>query len=57
MNAPLPAAAAARRATVQRDTKETRIRVSVDLDGTRPGANFRRHRLLRPMLERSPGMA
>jgi imidazoleglycerol-phosphate dehydratase len=42
MNAPLPAAAApgsgavaaARRATVQRDTKETKIRVSVDLDGT-----------------------
>src|SRR6187402_377307 len=44
MNAPLPATAAAapgsravaaaRRATVQRDTKETKIRVSVDLDGT-----------------------
>jgi imidazoleglycerol-phosphate dehydratase len=36
MNAPLPAhtAAAPRRATVQRDTKETKIRVSVDLDGT-----------------------
>ena len=36
MNAPLPAtaAASARRATVQRDTKETKIRVSVDLDGT-----------------------
>jgi imidazoleglycerol-phosphate dehydratase len=34
MNAPLPATAAARRATVQRDTKETRIRVGVDLDGT-----------------------
>jgi imidazoleglycerol-phosphate dehydratase len=46
MNAPLPAnataaaapgaavAAAPRRAAVQRDTKETKIRVSVDLDGT-----------------------
>jgi imidazoleglycerol-phosphate dehydratase len=36
MNAPLPAAAAAaaRRATVQRDTKETKIRVSVDIDGS-----------------------
>ena len=35
MNAPLPASAAgARRATVQRDTKETKIRVSVDLDGS-----------------------
>jgi len=36
MNAPLPAtaAASARRATVHRDTKETKIRVSVDLDGT-----------------------
>ena len=37
MNAPLPATATAtagRRATVQRDTKETKIRVSVDLDGT-----------------------
>src|SRR6185295_2682981 len=37
MNAPLPTtatAAAPRRATVQRDTKETKIRVSVDLDGT-----------------------
>ena len=34
MNAPLPTTTAARRATVQRDTKETRIRVSVDLDGS-----------------------
>ena len=36
MNAPLPAtaAASARRATVQRDTKETKIRVSVDIDGS-----------------------
>ena len=34
MNAPLPTTTAARRATVQRDTKETRIRVAVDLDGT-----------------------
>jgi imidazoleglycerol-phosphate dehydratase len=34
MNAPLPATAAARRATVRRDTKETKIRVSVDLDGS-----------------------
>ena len=36
MNAPLPAhaAVAPRRATVQRDTKETKIRVSVDLDGS-----------------------
>ena len=34
MNAPLPTTAAARRATVQRDTKETKIRVSVDLDGS-----------------------
>jgi len=34
MNAPLPTTAAARRATVQRDTKETRIRVAVDLDGS-----------------------
>ena len=34
MNAPLPTTTAARRATVQRDTKETKIRVAVDLDGT-----------------------
>jgi len=34
MNAPLPSAATARRAVVQRDTKETKIRVAVDLDGT-----------------------
>ena len=34
MNAPLPTPFAARRATVQRDTKETKIRVSVDIDGT-----------------------
>ena len=34
MNAPLPTPCAARRATVQRDTKETKIRVSVDIDGT-----------------------
>ena len=34
MNAPLPTTTAARRATVQRDTKETKIRVSVDLDGS-----------------------
>ena len=34
MNAPLPTTLAARRATVQRDTKETKIRVSVDLDGS-----------------------
>ena len=33
MNAPLIPTPAARRATVQRDTKETKIRVSVDLDG------------------------
>ena len=33
MNAPMPRTPAARRATVQRDTKETKIRVSVDLDG------------------------
>jgi imidazoleglycerol-phosphate dehydratase len=33
MNAPLLSTPAARRATVQRDTKETKIRVSVDLDG------------------------
>jgi imidazoleglycerol-phosphate dehydratase len=34
MNAPLVSAAPARRATVQRDTRETKIRVSVDLDGS-----------------------
>jgi len=35
MNAPLPATATGpRAATVQRDTKETQIRVRVDLDGT-----------------------
>jgi imidazoleglycerol-phosphate dehydratase len=34
MNAPLPVTAAARRAVVQRDTKETKIRVGVDLDGS-----------------------
>ena len=33
MNAPMIPLPAARRATVQRDTKETKIRVSVDLDG------------------------
>ena len=34
MNAPLPTTQPARRATVQRDTKETQIRVGVDLDGS-----------------------
>ena len=34
MNAPLSMTPAVRRATVQRDTKETKIRVSVDLDGS-----------------------
>jgi imidazoleglycerol-phosphate dehydratase len=34
MNAPLPATAAPRAATVRRDTKETKIRVRVDLDGS-----------------------
>ena len=34
MNAPSPVAPAPRRATVRRDTKETKIRVSVDLDGS-----------------------
>ena len=34
MNAPLIQTTAARRATVQRDTRETKIRVSVDLDGS-----------------------
>ena len=34
MNAPLPTTQPARRATVQRDTKETKIRVGVDLDGS-----------------------
>ena len=34
MNAPLPTTVGARRATVQRDTKETKIRVNVDLDGS-----------------------
>ena len=36
MNAPLPVTSAAppRRATIRRDTKETKIAVSVDLDGT-----------------------
>ena len=34
MNAPLATTTAARRATVQRDTRETKIRVSVDLDGS-----------------------
>jgi imidazoleglycerol-phosphate dehydratase len=33
MNAPLISTPAARRAAVQRDTKETKIRVGVDLDG------------------------
>jgi imidazoleglycerol-phosphate dehydratase len=34
MNGPMPTTPAPRRATVQRDTKETKIRVSVDLDGS-----------------------
>ena len=34
MNAPLPTTQPARRATVRRDTKETQIRVGVDLDGS-----------------------
>jgi len=34
MNAPIASPSAPRRATVQRDTKETKIRVSVDLDGS-----------------------
>ena len=34
MNAPLPNAVPARTAEVQRDTKETRIRVRLDLDGS-----------------------
>jgi imidazoleglycerol phosphate dehydratase HisB len=38
----------ARRATVERKTKETDIRVSVDLDATGPVRHRHRHRLLRP---------
>ena len=48
MNAPLPTTAAARRATVQRDTKETKIRVARRPRRQRHGQARHRHRLLRP---------
>ena len=43
-----PRTTASRRADVVRDTKETRIALSVDLDRDRPRADRQRHPLLRP---------